>query len=330
MDVGETDLRMARRVGAIAYALTLVAVLATLPFAAPTELAGATAGWALTAALLAGALAATVVSWRSRRLSLRAIYRIDLGMLAGLGLVGWLAGDGGLSAAMPVLVLVVVAPVLSRPAVALAIVVAALAQLPALLAVGADRDSVVELVVHVFTWVCLCVLIALWTAGVRAQRRALRLHARIDPLTGLGNRRAFEETAQAETARSVRAGQALSLLVGDLDGFKAVNDHHGHLAGDACLLAVAEVIRDLTRRPDACFRWGGDEFAILLPEAHEPEARAVAARLSAAVAARCRTPDGAPMSLPFGVAERSGEVEAATLMARADADLLATKVSEPG
>jgi hypothetical protein len=56
----------------------------------------------------------------------------------------------------------------------------------------------------------------------------------------------------------------------------------------------------------------------------------VAARLSSAVAARCRTPDGAPMSLPFGVAERSGEVEAATLMARADADLLATKVSEPG
>jgi diguanylate cyclase (GGDEF)-like protein len=322
----ETDIGLARRVGAIAYALTLIAVVATLPFVPPTRLVGATAGWIVTAAMLAGAGAAVWSSWRSRRLRLGAIFATDLAMLVGLGLLGWLARDGDLYSAMPVLVLVVVAAVFPVSSVGLAVLVAALAQLPALLVIGADADSIVELVIHVFTWACLCALTMVWTAGVRAQRRALRLHARIDPLTGLGNRRAFEETAKGEVARSVRAGQPLSLLVGDLDGFKAVNDRHGHLAGDACLCSVADVIRDLTRRPDSCFRWGGDEFAVLLPDAQEPAARMVAARLAAAVADRCHAPHGEPLRLSFGVAERGDELEMDSLLARADADLMAAKV----
>jgi diguanylate cyclase (GGDEF)-like protein len=326
MYMRQVDVGLARRVGAIAYLLTALAAVATLPVVPPTALIGTAAGWAVAAAMVGGALAAAWWSWHTKQILLGAVYAVDLGLLVGLGALGWLAGDGDLYSALPVLVLVVVAAVFPARSVALAIAVAALAQMPALLAIGADAPSAFELLLHVFTWTCLCSVTLVWTAGVRAQRRALRHHARIDPLTGLGNRRAFEETARAEVARSLRAGQTLSLLVGDLDDFKAVNDRYGHLAGDACLCAVADVVRDLTRQPDSCFRWGGDEFAILLPDADESHARAVAARLSNAVAALCHMPDGRPLSLAFGVAERGDEVEAGPLLARADADLLAVKL----
>jgi diguanylate cyclase (GGDEF)-like protein len=325
--MAQADRGLVGRVGAIAYALTVLATMATLPVVPPTELLGPAAGWAIAAVLLIAGLAAAAWSLRSHSVALHAAYAVDLAMLAGLGAIGWLAQDGDLYSALPVLVLVLVGAVFPPSAVAVALVVATAAQLPALIAVGADVDSVVELGLHVFTWACVCALALVWTAGVRVQRHALREHARVDALTGLGNRRAFEESAAAELARSERAGHPLSLLVGDLDDFKAVNDRHGHLAGDECLRSVAAVVRELTRRPDSCFRWGGDEFAVLLPDADQTRARLVAARLTGAVASRCRAPDGQPLGLAFGVAEREAEAEASALLARADADLRMAKIA---
>ncbi len=97
--------------------------------------------------------------------------------------------------------------------------------------------------------------------------RQLETLARVDGLTGLMNRRAFDETLEAEFRQSVRNGTPLSLLLIDVDRFKAFNDAYGHPAGDACLKAVADVLAQSIRRPlDRCARHGGEEFALILPE----------------------------------------------------------------
>jgi diguanylate cyclase (GGDEF)-like protein len=325
--MAHVDLDLVRRIVPVCYLLMAFAIVATLGFVEPTALIGATPGWVLSALIVGGIAAAAVwVQRTGHPPRLDAIYAIDLGVLAGLGAIGWLARDGDLYSSLPILLLIVVAATYPPRRVALAVAVAFAAQVPALLSVGADVDSIVELILHGFAWVCLCALAVLWTAGVRVQRRAMREHARIDTLTGLGNRRAFDEAAVTELARAARSGSPLSLLVGDLDAFKEINDRHGHLAGDACLRAAAGVVRDLTRRPDSCFRWGGDEFVLLLPDADESHARAIADRLSDAVAGACARPDGRPLTLAFGVAERDGEHDARALLARADRDRRAAKV----
>ena len=100
-----------------------------------------------------------------------------------------------------------------------------------------------------------------------------------DPLTGLGNRRAFAQRLGEECARHVRYGGPLSLLMLDLDQFKNVNDRFGHPAGDSVLRNVADVMRASLRATDLAVRYGGDEFAIVLPQTGKTEAFAVAEKL---------------------------------------------------
>ncbi|KTT03089.1 diguanylate cyclase [Pseudomonas oryzihabitans] len=98
-----------------------------------------------------------------------------------------------------------------------------------------------------------------------------------DSLTGLANRRHFDTLLPAELARAQRTGQPLSLLMLDIDHFKAYNDHYGHPAGDRCLQAVAGVVAAAARRPgDLAVRYGGEEMALLLPNCDEAGAFAVA------------------------------------------------------
>ena len=102
--------------------------------------------------------------------------------------------------------------------------------------------------------------------------------SRTDALTGLLNRRAYEERRVIEAARSARYGHSLGLCLFDLDGFKAVNDRLGHPAGDEVLQGVAKVI-DSSRLTDDAFRIGGDEFAVLMPETRLEGAKIAAERL---------------------------------------------------
>jgi diguanylate cyclase (GGDEF)-like protein len=167
---------------------------------------------------------------------------------------------------------------------------------------------------------------------IRSQRLTLkhdgdqaRQLARVDSLTGLGNRRAFDEALDSELARSRRSGTSLSLLVADLDGFKEINDRHGHPRGDECLRQAADALRATVRRPDRCFRWGGDEFAILLEGAVAETAAALACRVERTVARSCRRPDGGPLTLTCGHADLDAEMSARDAIERADAALLALK-----
>ncbi len=105
-----------------------------------------------------------------------------------------------------------------------------------------------------------------------------------DGLTGIANRRAFEETIKAEVRRSLRYARPLSLVMFDLDHFKKVNDTYGHMAGDYVLKAVASLVRSRLREEDAFARYGGEEFALLLPETSKAVAAQLAETIRAAIA----------------------------------------------
>lgn len=133
---------------------------------------------------------------------------------------------------------------------------------------------------------------------LREQRKA----ARTDYLTGLVNRRAFEEALIAELARVRRGGPAFSVVVADLDSFKDVNDRLGHAAGDLVLTTTGRILQEQARTGDVVARLGGDEFALLLPGADAEGARDLARRLTIGLFEDTTTPDSA-VGLSTGVAE---------------------------
>lgn len=112
---------------------------------------------------------------------------------------------------------------------------------------------------------------------------ALQRLAATDSLTGLYNRRRMLEVLEGQHTRSKRSGQPAALLLADVDHFKRVNDEHGHEAGDVVLCRVASCLRETLRSQDACARWGGEEFLMLLPDTDLAGAETVARKLNAAV-----------------------------------------------
>lgn len=157
----------------------------------------------------------------------------------------------------------------------------------------------------------------------------LRL-ATTDPLTGLNNRRSFEEIADREFKRAKRYGNPLAALMLDIDWFKQVNDNHGHAAGDDVLKAVARAITDTLRETDLAGRLGGEEFAALLPETEAKGAHEVAERLRHAVAEAAITAGGMQLQVTasIGVAARNDkDTDLASLLKRADEALYKAKQS---
>jgi diguanylate cyclase (GGDEF)-like protein len=127
--------------------------------------------------------------------------------------------------------------------------------------------------------------------------------SRCDPLTGLGNRRAFRESLEAEIERARRYGRALSLIVLDCDRFKTINDSMGHQAGDRALERIGQMLHSNRRLEDAAFRIGGDEFAVLLPETAGDGATVLAERLRRTIERALLGPDrDHPLTASLGVA----------------------------
>ena len=158
--------------------------------------------------------------------------------------------------------------------------------------------------------------------------RMVERQALVDGLTGLANRRAAGEALQAEAARAARLETPLSVVLSDLDGFKDVNDVHGHAVGDEVLKAFAAVLRETLRESDVAGRWGGEEFLLLLPGADEEGAARLAERVRAALAAR--SIPGAPglrVTASFGVAEYTRGSDTEQLVAAADQALYRAKRS---
>lgn len=135
---------------------------------------------------------------------------------------------------------------------------------------------------------------------LQTENQRLRQLAHIDELTGLGNRRQFKENLQQALAHSIRYGQPLSLVMLDVDGFKQLNDAHGHPAGDEALRRIGELLRGSIRPMDQTSRLGGDEFAIVLPATRTEEATRVADRVREQVNSML-LPKGHHLSISAGV-----------------------------
>ena len=177
----------------------------------------------------------------------------------------------------------------------------------------------------------LLVLIAL-TPVVLLQRSLIHdqlwAAARLDPKTGLLNAPTWEREAASEIARAQRTKTSLSVMLLDLDHFKAVNDRFGHLAGDEVLKAVAEVMRGQLREYDRCSRFGGDEFAILLPQSDLQEAGQTAERIRRHVAAITVLAGSSVVqtSVSIGIAQLWSPLQGVTdLLAAADLSLYRAK-----
>ncbi len=146
---------------------------------------------------------------------------------------------------------------------------------------------------------------ALYAAEQFEQMRFLADH---DPLTNLLNRRSFVQHLDAEVARSRRYTRPLALVIFDLDELKTLNDTQGHAAGDEAIKSVADALRATIRSGDNAFRIGGDEFAVILPEASERDAQAAAQRIA----------DELQLAVSFGVAVCGDEGDAGKLLRAAD------------
>ena len=174
----------------------------------------------------------------------------------------------------------------------------------------------------------------LLTAQVAIALQNADLHARVaesalrDPLTGLLNRRYFDEAIETAHANARRSGDPLSLIVLDLDHFSAVNNEYGHSVGDAVLRRVARSIKRAVREGDLVARYGGEEFVVIAPGTNDEGAMVIAERIRDAVASTANEPvDGhlVPITISAGVARLVDEPDGRGLFRAADSALLAAK-----
>ncbi len=157
---------------------------------------------------------------------------------------------------------------------------------------------------------------------------SIRWQATIDALTGLFNRGHFLDLAEQEVRRARRSGRPVSVLMVDVDRFKAINDTYGHGVGDQVLAGLARVVAQTIRDVDLCGRYGGEEFVLLLPEADRASAIGVAERIRLAIAASAAVQGELtrPVTVSVGVGSSNGEVaDLEALIRQADAALYAAK-----
>jgi len=144
-----------------------------------------------------------------------------------------------------------------------------------------------------------------------------------DPLTGLANYRRLLDVLESETERTNRTGRTFSVLLLDLDGLKKINDNYGHLVGSRAICRLADILRIHCRAVDTAARYGGDEFALVLPESKEDDAHRVANRIREVLANDDEQP---PLSASIGISVYRGNGERIEkLLSEADQDLYADK-----
>lgn len=168
--------------------------------------------------------------------------------------------------------------------------------------------------------------------SLRTNLQAAEVRGMKDPLTNVGNRRCFDDTLRKELAVAAESGEPVSLIMCDIDHFKKVNDEHGHAVGDEVLKMFAAVIQQTVRDGDTAARFGGEEFAIILPGTPQAGALALAERIRTRFEAKRLTIRSSnkmlgQLTASFGVAERRNTEAGSDLIERADKKLYEAKNS---
>jgi diguanylate cyclase (GGDEF)-like protein len=328
------DPGIAHRRGGSIWLVGALLALPVVPLTPPTAAIGA-AGWFVAAGNCLVAVTGAVWLLRRARVSFGAMLAGSYFGLGQIGLAQWLAG--GLEAPywelylLPALYVSAIHPPRRIAAFLVALIAVAAAPL-------AYEGWETSLAAALLLGALLCVGSSVITFRLMREVRNQRTHshhqedrarrqARLDALTGVGNRRAFDESIGEHIAAARATGEPLSVLLADIDAFKRVNDEYGHVIGDSCLREVAATIQASVRATDACFRWGGDEFAVLLPNADADRAAQLCERIQEAVASGCRVPGGQTVAISCGHTQLSEGMGTYELLEAADLAMLTLKRS---
>jgi diguanylate cyclase (GGDEF)-like protein len=326
------DRGLATRMAAAFWGVSAVLVLIVLPLTPPTDAIG-DAGWLIAGAIGVVTLGGALLLLRRGTAPYWTLMAVGYASVAQIAVAQWLAG--GLQAPyrqlyiLPALQIAAVHP--PRRVAAFFAVLLAAAGAP-LAYDGWESRPAAAFLLGALVWIGTAAITyrlmhELRETQLQSRREedhAKRL-ARLDPLTGMSNRRAFDETLDEQIALARAHGQPLSVLLADIDGFKQINDDHGHVNGDSALRQVARTIQVSVRATDACFRWGGDEFAVVLPNADAVRAAELCERIQAAVLASCFDPDGVPLQVSCGHTELVDGMDTRRLLEAADVAMLTLK-----
>ena len=327
------DMDVVRRVTAFAAFLSALVITALAPLATPDKPLGAPAGWSILCVLVGGLVLLGLRLERTTDFKPDVALALHYAGLASVAAVVWLS-DGRESPYTSLFLIWMVLAGASHPPRRTLGIIAATVIFAVLPFFYDDWSSVFagDMALRLVIWSALTLMACVWTTRVRMQRADLmqeeeqaKRQARLDPLTGLGNRRAFDERLDRAIDHARLQGEPLSVIVSDLDDFKEINDSYGHLNGDELLRTAAAAMRAAVRDHDACYRWGGDEFAVLLPGVEQDTAERVAERVSASIVASCIRPGGDPQTLAWGTAELAPHMQASDLLASADLALMTRK-----
>jgi diguanylate cyclase (GGDEF)-like protein len=327
------DLGTSRRIMVALLALNGLLVLVFLPLEPVDEQIGSV-GWLLAIAIVVAAIVGAVLVAR-RSPVFDDLLVIAYTGIAAIATLNWLAG-GSSSAYEDLFMLWLGAAAPHPPRRAFALLATMLGALALPLAYeGTNSEMVGDLVAEALLLIGFGSILFSYLYVVRQQRLGLaagaevaRRLASVDALTGLGNRRAFDDSLTVEMARAARDGAPLSLGLVDVDSLKRINDDHGHLEGDRCLGEIARVMESSVRGSDRCFRWGGDEFVVVLPGSGRDAACEVLQRVAQNVRASCAEPDGRGLEISWGAAELSPGASPDDVLAAADLALLEHKTEK--
>lgn len=327
------DLDNAQRIGCVLFGLQAVLIAVLSPLSPPTHAIGA-AGWIVTAAVVVLGVAVTLGMSRRRFPNWTALLVASYGAVAALEVMQWLGGGVEAPYERAILLPVFFVAAIQPPRriagflgfVALALVIPFLYDGWHAQAAGASLASLVILA-------GLSIGVNVPMSAIRAQRLAhardeaeAREEARHDALTGLHNRRAFDEALGDEVKLARRLGFPLSVAMLDIVNFKEINDRWSPAEGDRCLREVAKALESSLRDPDQVFRWGGDEFALILTGTAADGAAPLRDRLDVIVSSTCSRPDHEPLQIRFAVAQLQDDEEAGELVEMVGLAMTAAKM----
>jgi diguanylate cyclase (GGDEF)-like protein len=196
--------------------------------------------------------------------------------------------------------------------------------LTALVVLGKGFDSPLQTILFVVTATIVSLFAFIFAYRAELQRRQLEAMAAVDSLTGANNRRILDDELQMAVEKLARHGTPAAMLMLDLDHFKVINDRHGHAVGDKVLVEFSALVRGATRQVDRFFRYGGEEFVLLLSPSSSGALRTIADKLVKKVAAELRCAGEAVTVSIGGATLRPGD-DVRSWMARADASLYKAK-----
>jgi diguanylate cyclase (GGDEF)-like protein len=329
------DLDNAQRIGSVLFGLEVLLILALLPLSPPTHAIGA-AGWLVTAAVTGIGGAVALAMYRRRVQSWTGLLALSYGAVVAIEVMQWLAGGVGAPYERAILLPVFFVAAIQPPRriagflgfVTLALIVPFAYDGWHAQYAGAALASIVILAGLSFG-------VNLPMTAIRAQRLAhareeaeAREEARIDALTGLHNRRAFDEALGDQVKLARRMEVPLTVAMIDIVNFKEINDRWSPAEGDRCLREVAQALCSPLRDADLVFRWGGDEFALILTGTAAEDAGPLGDRIRLAVSSACMRPSEDPIEIRFSVAQLHDEMDAGELVEMAGLALTAAKYDD--